>query len=152
MFSKISALALLAASVSSAPAGSCDAPAPWTWEVHGFSSVCTAATCRYSFNVSGPAGPSSQPPFDASGCTGTSVQGEYKSCAIVGVDVPGDVQTQEFNHGIDIGASISVQYTFEQNGVKYTYTGNNSVAHTGNGPAVEFTIIPTEVYAVPVEK
>ncbi|KAF1844796.1 uncharacterized protein K460DRAFT_98885 [Cucurbitaria berberidis CBS 394.84] len=151
MLSKISALALLAASVSAAPAGFCQAPAPWTWEIHGFSSVCTAATCRYSFNVSGPPGPSGQPSFDASGCAGTSVQSGFKSCSQVRVDVPGDVQAQEFNHGIDIGASISVQYTFEQNGVKYTYTGNNSVAHTGNGPAVEFTIIPTEVFAVPSE-
>lgn len=32
--------------------------------------------------------------------------------------------------------------------VTYTYTGNNSVAHTGLGPAVDFTIIPTEVTAV----
>lgn len=32
--------------------------------------------------------------------------------------------------------------------VRYTYTGNNSVAHTGLGPAVEFQITPTEVSAV----
>lgn len=32
--------------------------------------------------------------------------------------------------------------------VRYTYTGNNSVAHTGLGPAVDFQIIPTEVSAV----
>jgi hypothetical protein len=32
--------------------------------------------------------------------------------------------------------------------VRYTYTGNNSVAHTGLGPVVDFQIIPTEVSAV----
>jgi hypothetical protein len=32
--------------------------------------------------------------------------------------------------------------------VRYTYSGNNSVAHTGQGPAVNFTIIPTQVSAV----
>ena len=32
--------------------------------------------------------------------------------------------------------------------VRYTYRGNNSVAHTGLGPAVNFQIIPTEVSAV----
>lgn len=112
MFSKVSALALL---TTLAAAGTTSyEPTPWTWQVHSFSSVCTAATCRYSFSVSGPVGPSGQPSFDASGCVGNSVQGGYKSCAVVGVDVPGDVQTQEFNHGIDIGASISVQYTFQQ--------------------------------------
>jgi hypothetical protein len=111
MLSKVTALTFLAAGALAAPT-SCDAP--WTWNVQDFSSVCTAATCRYSFNVSAPAGPSSQPSFDASFCSGTSVQGGYKSCGVVGLDVPGDVQTQEFNHGIDIGASVSVQYTFTQ--------------------------------------
>jgi hypothetical protein len=111
MLSKISILTFLAAGASAAPT-SCDAP--WTWEVTGFSSVCTAATCRYSFNVSGPAGPSGQPSFDAKFCSGTSVQGGYESCGTVGVDVPGDVQTQEFNQGFDIGAIIGVQYTFTQ--------------------------------------
>ena len=36
----------------------------------------------------------------------------------------------------------------ERGEVRYTYTGNNSVAHTGLGPAVDFQIIPTEVSAV----
>ncbi|KAH9883081.1 hypothetical protein J1614_000451 [Plenodomus biglobosus] len=145
MLSKTSSLALLAVGALAAPASS---NAPWTWQVQGFSSTCTAATCRYSFNISGPAGSSDQPAFTASGCTGTSVQGEYKSCSVVGVDVPGDVTAQEFNQGIDIGAIISVQYTFTQNEVRYTYTGNASVAHTGTAPAVDFTITPTHVDAV----
>jgi hypothetical protein len=112
MFSKISILAILASSASAAavPATSY----PWQWHLTGATSVCTAATCRYSFDVSAPAGPSGEPPFTATGCYGTSVQGDYKSCATVGVDVPGDVLAQEFNHGIDIGASLSVRYTFEQ--------------------------------------
>jgi hypothetical protein len=88
--------------------------ADWTWDVTSFSSVCTASACRYSFNVSAPAGPSGQPPFDAKFCSGTSLQGGYKSCGVVGLDVPGDVQTQEFNRGTDVGATISVQYTFTQ--------------------------------------
>lgn len=111
MLSKITAITLLATGASAAGV-SCSAP--WTWDVTGFSSVCTAATCRYSFNVSAPTGPSGQPSFDASFCSGTSVQGDYKSCGVVGVDVPGDVQTQEFNQGVDVGAIVSVRYTFTQ--------------------------------------
>lgn len=110
MFSKITSLALITA----ASAAALPSSAPWTWQVTDFSSVCTAATCRYSFNVSAPAGPSGQPAFDAEFCSGTSVQGGFKSCGVVGVDVPGDVQTQEFNQGFDIGAIISVRYSFKQ--------------------------------------
>jgi hypothetical protein len=106
MLSKISILALLGAASA--------APTSWTWGVTSFSSVCSAATCRYSFNVSAPAGPDGQPAFDAKFCSGTSVQGGYKSCGVVSIDVPGDVQTQEFNRGIDVGATIGVQYTFTQ--------------------------------------
>lgn len=113
MFSKLSVFTILSATASVVSAGACELP-PWTWQIHGFSSVCTAATCRYSFNVSAPIGPTGQPSFDASGCVGTSVQGGFKPCSTIGIDVPGDVQTQEFNHGIDIGASVSVQYTFQQ--------------------------------------
>lgn len=111
MFSKIAALNLLvlSASATALPAES----QLYKWAVHGFASTCTAATCRYTFNVSGSTGPSNQPAFDAS-CYGNSVQGGFKSCAIVGIDAPGDVQTQEENFGTDIGAVISVQYTFEQ--------------------------------------
>ncbi|KAL1796121.1 hypothetical protein ACET3X_006345 [Alternaria dauci] len=141
MRTTIPALALLATGASAAAI-------PWTWDVTGFSSICSAAICRYSFNVSAPTGPSGQPSFDASFCSGTSVQGGYKACSVVGVDVPANVQTQEFNQGFDIGAIVSVRYTFTQGDVTYTYTGNNSVAHTGLGPAVEFQIIPTEVTAV----
>lgn len=32
--------------------------------------------------------------------------------------------------------------------VTYTYTGNDTVKHTGLGPAVNFSIVPTEVTAV----
>ncbi|OWY55925.1 hypothetical protein AALT_g11252 [Alternaria alternata] len=141
MRSSISALALLASSASAAAI-------PWIWDVTSFSSICSAATCRYSFNVSAPTGPSGQPSFDASFCSGTSVQGGYKACGVVGVNVPADVQTREFNQGIDIGAIVSVQYAFTEGEVRYTYTGNNSVAHTGLGLAVDFQIIPTEVSAV----
>jgi hypothetical protein len=112
MFTKTSAIALLTASASAAviPANA----ASWLWHLTGATSTCTAATCRYGFNVSAPAGPAGEPGFDATGCIGTSVQGEYKSCSVVGLDVPGDVLSQEFNAGIDIGASLSVRYTFEQ--------------------------------------
>ncbi|KAH7073780.1 hypothetical protein BKA63DRAFT_40506 [Paraphoma chrysanthemicola] len=148
MFMKTATLAFLAASASAAaiPATT----APWLWHLTGATSVCTAATCRYGFNVSAPAGPNGEPSFDATGCSGTSVQGDYKSCSVVGLDVPGDVLSQEFNAGIDIGASLSVRYTFVQNGIKYTYTGSNAIAH-GGAPA-DFDIIPTEVFAVPADK
>ncbi|KNG50415.1 hypothetical protein DDE82_008412 [Stemphylium lycopersici] len=111
MLPQISSLAFLAIAGS---AVALPFNAPWTWSVTDFSSVCTAATCRYSFNVSAPAGSSAQPAFDADFCSGNSVQGGYKSCGVVGVDVPGDVKTQEFNQGIDIGAVISVRYSFTQ--------------------------------------
>ena len=116
MLSKLSPLLLIAATASTAAA----VPQPitpraaWVWSVRGFTSTCTAATCRYDFNISGPVGPRDEPSFDATGCIGTSVQGEYKSCSVVGIDVPGDVQVQEFNSGRDIGAIISVRYTFEK--------------------------------------
>ena len=109
MFAKASAVVLFAASASAAAL-----PDQYVWHLTGVTSTCTAATCRYGFDVSGPAGPSGQPPFDATGCIGNSVQGGYKSCSVVGMDVPGDALSQEFNAGIDIGASISVRYTFEQ--------------------------------------
>jgi hypothetical protein len=112
MFSKTVIFAFLAASASAAALPS--TPTPWLWHLTGATSTCTAATCRYSFDVSAPEGPSGQPPFTATGCFGTSVQGEYKSCAFVGVDVPGDVLSQEFNAGIDIGASLSVRYKFTE--------------------------------------
>ncbi|KAH8701199.1 hypothetical protein GQ44DRAFT_632386 [Phaeosphaeriaceae sp. PMI808] len=148
MYSKIATLTLLVASASAAavPANS----TPWLWHLTGVTSTCTAATCRYSFNVSAPAGPGGEPPFDATGCIGTSVQGDFKSCAIVGVDVPGDVLSNEMNSGIDIGAVIKVQYTFTQNGMKYTYTGGNAIAH--GGPPADMDITPTDVYAVPAKK
>ncbi|KAI4941717.1 hypothetical protein J4E91_010591 [Alternaria rosae] len=145
MLSKITALALLATSASAAVL---PRSADWTWDVVAFSSVCTASACRYSFNVSASAGPSGQPAFDAEFCSGTSLQGGYKSCGAVGIDVPGDVQTQEFNRGSDVGATVSVQYTFTQGEVRYTYTGNETVKHTGLGPSVNFSIVPTEVTAV----
>jgi hypothetical protein len=109
MFAKVSILSIFAASASAAAV-----PDQYIWHLTGVTSVCTAATCRYGFNVTGATGPLSQPGFYASGCIGTSVQGGYKSCSVVGMDVPGDVLTQEFNKGIDVGASISVRYTFDQ--------------------------------------
>lgn len=112
MLSKLS-LALLATTAAAIPTA-LDARAPYAWDVRGFTSTCTAATCRYDFNVSGPAGPNKQPSFDAYGCEGTSVQGEYKPCTILGIDVPGNVKTQEFGSDRDAAAIISVQYTFEQ--------------------------------------
>ncbi|KAF2826114.1 hypothetical protein CC86DRAFT_292442 [Ophiobolus disseminans] len=147
MFTKVSALAFLAASASAAAIPS--EAAPWLWHLTGATSICTAATCRYGFNISAPAGPAGEPSFTATGCIGTSVQGVYKSCAVVGLDVPGDVLSQEFNHGVDIGAGLSVRYTFEKNGIKYTYTGTGPIAH-GGAPA-DLDIIPTEVFATPVE-
>ncbi|KAF2194570.1 hypothetical protein K469DRAFT_617145 [Zopfia rhizophila CBS 207.26] len=151
MLSKISAFALLAATAAAVPAGANSRSAQYSWDVQGFTSTCTAATCRYDFNISGQTGPAGQPSFDATGCIGTSVQGEYKACSKVGIDVPGNVEVQEFNSGRDIGAIISVKYSFEQSGVRYTYTGNNTVAHTNGGGPIGFTIVPIEVYAVPVE-
>lgn len=107
MRSNISALALLASGASAAVV-------PWIWDVTSFSSICSAATCRYSFNVSAPTGPSGQPSFDASFCSGTIVQGGYKSRDVVAVDVLANLQSQDPNQGIDIGAIISVQYTFTE--------------------------------------
>jgi hypothetical protein len=112
MLSKTFVIALVTASASAAALPS--TPTPWLWHVTGATSTCTAATCRYSFNVSAPAGPSGEPGFTATGCFGNSVQGDYKSCATVGIDVPGDVLAQEFNAGIDIGAALSVRFKFTQ--------------------------------------
>jgi hypothetical protein len=43
---------------------------------------------------------------------------------------------------------VRKELTIDRGEVRYTYSGNNSVAHTGQGPSVNFTIIPTEVTAV----
>jgi hypothetical protein len=110
MLSKISTLAFLASSAAALPTDS----APWVWSVKNYTSVCSAATCRYGFNVSAPIGPSGQPSFDATGCIGTSVQGDYKSCFAVGINAPGDVLSEQFNAGIDVGANVSVRVVFEQ--------------------------------------
>ena len=107
MRSSIAALALLASGASAAAV-------PWIWDVTSFSSICSAATCRYSFNVAAPTGPSGQRSFDASFCSGASVQGGYKACGVVGVDVPADVQTRDFNRGIDVGAIVSVRCAFTE--------------------------------------
>lgn len=108
MFYRISALAFLAASAAALPTDI----APWVWNVKNYTSVCSAATCRYGFNVSAPTGPSGQPSFYATGCMGTSVQGDYKSCFAVGIDASGDVLSEQFNAGS--GANVSVRVVFEQ--------------------------------------
>lgn len=113
MFSNIPALALLIASASAA-AVPYYPTASWVWSVSDYTSTCTASECRYGLKVSAPVGPSGEPAFDATGCIGNSVQGDYKSCAVVGIDVPGDVLTEQFNHGIDVGASLSVRVTFSR--------------------------------------
>jgi hypothetical protein len=110
MFSKVSTLTVLAASAAALPTNT----PSWVWSVKNYTSVCSAATCRYGFNVSAPAGPSGQPAFDATGCVGTSVQGDYKSCFAVEIDAPGDVLSEQFNAGIDVGATESVRVVFEQ--------------------------------------
>ncbi|KAG9194924.1 hypothetical protein G6011_00044 [Alternaria panax] len=89
MFFQITALALLATSASATVI-------PWTWSVTSFSSVCSAATCRYSFDLSAPTGPSGQPLFDAKFCSGTSVQGGYKPCGVVGIAVDRGVELDIF--------------------------------------------------------
>ncbi|KAH7411881.1 hypothetical protein DE146DRAFT_257192 [Phaeosphaeria sp. MPI-PUGE-AT-0046c] len=148
MLSKTSLLALLTATASAAAIPS--ESGTWIWHVTGATSVCTgASSCQYSFSVSAPAGPSGEPSFDATGCFGTSIQGGFKSCSVVGVDVPGDVLAQEINHGIDENADVEVRFTFEQNGIKYTYTGGHVIAH--GGARADFDITPGEVFAVPVE-
>lgn len=110
MFFKTPIIALLAASASAAalPAD----PVLWLWHLAGATSICNAAECRYSFNVSAPVGPNDQPGFSATGCYGTNVQGDFKSCGSVDIDTPGDVLAQEFNLGVDASATWSVRYTF----------------------------------------
>ncbi|KAF2789490.1 hypothetical protein K505DRAFT_253255 [Melanomma pulvis-pyrius CBS 109.77] len=152
MLSKLSTLILLSAAVAAVPARTVEQTIPWTWDVSQFTSTCTAATCRYDFNVSGAIGPDGQPSFNAYGCIGTSAHGEYKGCSTVGLDVLGNVLAQEFNSGRDIGAIISVQYTFLQDGLVYAYTGNNTVAHTNGGEPFGFTIVPTKASVVIPDK
>ncbi|KAH7138624.1 hypothetical protein B0J11DRAFT_422812 [Dendryphion nanum] len=150
MLSKISPLILLVATAGAIPTV-LNPRADWVWDVRGFTSTCTAATCRYGFDISGQVGPRGEPSFDAKGCIGTSVQGEYKSCAVVGLDVPGDVRVQEFNSGREIGAIISVQYTFEKDGERTTYEGNNTVAHTNGGGSIGFSIVPIAKFGDPIK-
>ena len=112
MFSKTTIFALLTVSASAAalPAD----PDLWLWHLTGATSICTAATCRYNFNISAPSGPNGQPGFSATGCYGTSVQGDLKSCDSIDIDAPGDVLAQEFDLGADIDAIWSVQFKFSE--------------------------------------
>jgi hypothetical protein len=112
MFTKASALALLAATAAAIPAA-IDTRGEYAWEVKSFTSTCTAATCRYDFSISGPAD-ATHPSFDASGCNGATGQNGYKPCSTLGIDVPGDVVTQEFNTPGGDNAIISVQFSFEK--------------------------------------
>ena len=148
MFSKTSIVALLAASASAAALPA--APDLWLWHLTGATSICTAATCRYKFNVSAPAGPSDQPGFTAAGCYGTSVQGDFKSCDSVEIGARGDVLAQEFNLGVNTDAIWSVRFTFSvddgRNGATYWYTGNGTIAH--GGAPVDLYITPTEAWGI----
>jgi hypothetical protein len=114
MLSNITPLFLVAAAafVTASPTPVGPVTDGWAWDVTRFTSTCTAATCRYDFNISGPVGPGGQPSFDAYGCDGTSVQGDYKGCSTVGLDVPGNVLAREYSLGMHGSAIISVQYTF----------------------------------------
>lgn len=106
-------LFLVAAFASSAIATtSCPAPDKYYWTVTGFTSTCTAATCRYDFNVSGATGPLSQPSFDAYGCDGETGASLFEPCATVGSDVPGNVRAKELNLGDR--ANVFVEFSFEQ--------------------------------------
>jgi hypothetical protein len=93
MLSKTIALALLSTATSAFPA---PAESVYSWSVTKFTTHCSAATCFYGLNVSGPTGPSGEPSFTATGCTGQYPDDhDFKSCAVVGIDLPGDVQVLE---------------------------------------------------------
>ncbi|KAF2499035.1 hypothetical protein BU16DRAFT_523633 [Lophium mytilinum] len=89
-------LAALATSALASPTVRTDS---YYWTVERFTSTCTAATCRYDFNVTGAYGPLSQPSFDAYGCDGETGPGTFEPCATLGIDVPGSVKTKELNLG-----------------------------------------------------
>ncbi|ORX95939.1 hypothetical protein BCR34DRAFT_525252 [Clohesyomyces aquaticus] len=148
MFSKLSALTVLATAATAIAAPAAAATDKYQWLVTGYTNTCTAATCYYGFNVSGETGPRGQPAFDATGCSGNTIPTTLKSCAVVGLDLPGDVETSEENLGIDVGANVFVKLSFHQEGVEYTYTGNQTVKPTFGGP-LEFYITPTVVTGVP---
>jgi hypothetical protein len=88
---------------------------PWIWHLTRVTSTCSAAACRYDFNISAPTGPDNEPSFASIGCIGTSsVQGDYKSCVGLDIEGPGEVFSQEVNAGNGVGARIYVRYVFEQ--------------------------------------
>ncbi|KAF2804164.1 uncharacterized protein BDZ99DRAFT_467541, partial [Mytilinidion resinicola] len=102
-------LAILATSTFAAPTARTDS---YYWTVERFTSTCTAATCRYDFNVTGAVGPLNQPSFDAYGCDGESVPGVFEPCATLGIDVLGSVKIKELNLGDK--ANVFVEFSFEQ--------------------------------------
>jgi hypothetical protein len=113
MLSKPTTLMMLAATAFTASA-SIDATAnDYVFSVTGFTSVCTASTCYYGFNVSAPAGPEGAPAFTATGCGRSSVD-PFKSCATVGIDTPGDVEVMEANLGRDVGANVFVKLSWRK--------------------------------------
>lgn len=113
MFAKISAIALLATAVLSAPASaaeSSNSPKPYVWMISGFTSQCTPSECRYGFNVSAEAGPNGEPAFDDIGCIGNSLQGDFKPCSQIGIDLPGNVETDEKNLGDKANVFVQLKY------------------------------------------
>ncbi|KAF1950749.1 hypothetical protein CC80DRAFT_496657 [Byssothecium circinans] len=152
MFAKSTILNLVAATAFAAPtpdnALTKDAT-PYVFSVSRFSSVCTAATCYYGFNVSATEGPSGEPSFTATGCGGSSVD-PFKPCSTIGIDVPGNVETKEENLGRDVGANVFVKLSWRKDNIAYTLTGNQTVQHTGiDKEPFDFVITPKTITAVP---
>jgi hypothetical protein len=109
MLTTITSLFALTAAALAAPTPTDE----YSWTVHNLSNACSAATCRYDFNVSGEAGPNSAPSFTAIGCEGTNVQGEFKPCTQLGIDLPGEVTTKEESALGGKGVNVFVQFTYK---------------------------------------
>ncbi|KAF2633533.1 hypothetical protein BU25DRAFT_8190 [Macroventuria anomochaeta] len=152
MLAKVSAIVLIAATCIATPTP--NKAVPYSWAVHNFNGTCSAATCwAWGFSISSPIGPSDQPAFKAIDCSLDSRINEHQACRDVDINVPGSVAVQ-IDGASQFGGLLSVQYTFQQGPIRYTYYGNYSVVRCGDGvqpdylqPA-EFSIVPHAVSAV----
>ncbi|KAF1923799.1 uncharacterized protein M421DRAFT_306116 [Didymella exigua CBS 183.55] len=146
MLPKAFAIALLAATGIAAPYP--NETAPYSWTVQKFNGTCSAAACwAWGFSISGAAGRSGQPAFETDGCSIDSRVDGHQQCRGIEVDVPGGVAVQIDSASI-IGGLLTVQYTFQQGPIRYTYYGNHSVTRRGDGVQPDF-LQPTEFLIVP---
>lgn len=114
MFTKTSALALLAATAAAVPAAIDTRRGYNLWVIDPFTTTCTDGTCRYGLSVSGD-GDDMIPPFIADRCGGSMDRPKYRKCGALGTFVGGGkVVTQAFDTEDGKNTTVSIRFSFEK--------------------------------------